>query len=78
MGFLTGLGFIYLWASISVLYLGVHSYTLSQTAPNLGPDGPPQNVEIMLGVDVSYIPRHNDWPNVVEPELQYWPVRNEW
>ena len=33
----------------------------------------PQEVANLLGVDLEYKPRFNDWPNVIDPSLQYWP-----
>ena len=75
---LTSIAWIYVWASSTLLLFGVHAISFSGTPPELGPEGPAQNVENVLGVDVSYIPKYDDWPNVIEPELQYWPVRNVW
>ena len=80
---LSRIAWIYVWASSTLLLFGVHAISFSETPPELGPRGPAQNVEI-LGLDVSdvpglrYLPGFDDWPNVVEPELQYWLVRNEW
>ena len=74
---LTSIAWIYLWASSTLLLFGVHAISFSETPPEPGPVGPAQNVESLLGVDVTYIPQYNDWPNVIVPELQYWPVRNE-
>ena len=81
---LTSIAWIYLWASSTLLLFGIHAILFSETPPELGPEGPAQNVENLLGMDVSdvpllrYIPGFDDWQNVVEPELQYWPLRNEW
>ena len=33
----------------------------------------PQEVANLLGLDLEYKPRFNDWPNVIDPSLQYWP-----
>ena len=81
---LTSIAWIYLWASSTLLLFGIHAILFSETPPELGPEGPEQNVENLLGMDVSdvpllrYIPGFDDWPNVVEPELQNWLVRNKW
>ena len=83
MGF-TSIAWIYLWASSTLLMFGVHAISFTEPPRKLGPEGPAQNSENLLGMDVTnvpglrFIPRFDDWPNIIEPKLQYFPVCNEW
>ena len=72
------LGSIYILFSTILLGFGVHVYgdgifdSISEVSEEDATEGP-QEVANLLGVDLEYKPRFNDWPNVIDPSLQYWP-----
>ena len=75
------LGSIYILFSTILVGLGAHAYSdgifgsISEVSEEQVAEGP-QEVANLLGVDLEYKPRFNDWPNVIDPSLQYWP-RNQ-
>ena len=72
------LGSIYILFSTILVGFGVHAYSdgifdsISEVSEEETTEGP-QEVANLLGVDLEYKPRFNDWPNVIDPSLQYWP-----
>ena len=72
------LGSIYILFSTILVGFGVHAYgdgifnSISEVSEEEATEGP-QEVANLLGVDLEYKPRFNDWPNVIDPSLQYWP-----
>ena len=72
------LGSIYILSSTILLGFGVHAYgdgifdSISEVSEEEAAEGP-QEVANLLGVNLEYKPRFNDWPNVIDPSLQYWP-----
>ena len=72
------LGSIYILFSTILVGFGVHAYgdgifdSISEVSEEEAAEGP-QEIANLLGVDLEYKPRFNDWPNVIDPSLQYWP-----
>ena len=70
-----GLKLIYFWASASIFYVGVHTLGSGPPPDYFGPAGPPIHSTNWIGLEVTYTPRSNDWPNVNDPDYQYWPSK---
>ena len=72
------LGSIYILFSTILVGFSVHAYgdgifdSISEVSEEETTEGP-QEVANLLGVDLEYKPRFNDWPNVIDTSLQYWP-----
>ena len=71
-------GYTFLKAAYSLMitYFGIHAFfsypSLEIETKFRGPKGPPQDRGGIMSLKTDYIPTYNDWPNVINPELQFW------
>ena len=75
----------YLWFSLTLLSWSLPNYyapeirnTSESRHDAEAPADSPQSLGDWFEQKVTYVPRYNDWPNVIDPSLQPWPGNVNW